>query len=82
MSWYTLEAQLVHFTCLVLQIGPLGVFCFLFDSSKSAHITVQWIPAHCDLVGNERADKLAKSGSKMEQTNHTVSYREAKTLVK
>ena len=26
--------------------------------------------------------KLAKSGSKMEQRNHPVSYREAKTLVK
>ena len=51
-------------------------------TSKSAHIAVQWIPAHCDVAGNERADKLAKSGSKMEQTNHPVSYREAKTLVK
>ena len=54
----------------------------LCDLSKSAHIAVQWIPAHCDVAGNERADKLAKSGSKMEQTNHPVSYREAKTLVK
>ena len=45
-------------------------------------MTVQWIPAHCGLAGNEEADKLAKSGSRLEQPNHPVSYREAKTLVK
>ena len=54
----------------------------LSNLSRSTQVTVQWIPAHCGLSGNEEADKLAKSGSRLEQPNHPVSYREAKTLVK
>ena len=50
--------------------------------SQSTKVAVQWIPAHCGLSGNEEADRLAKSGSHLEQVNSIVSYREAKTLVK
>ena len=56
--------------------------CMLHSLSQRVNVAVQWIPAHCGLAGNERADKLAKSGSRLEQTRHPVSYREAKTLVK
>jgi ribonuclease HI len=54
----------------------------LCDLATHMTVAVQWIPAHCGLSGNEEADRLAKSGSRMEQTNHPVSYSEAKTLVK
>ena len=54
----------------------------LKDLSQNAQVTVQWIPAHCGLSGNETADKLAKSGSRLEQTNPPISYREAKTAIK
>ena len=27
---------------------------------KVAQVTVQWIPSHCDIDGNEKADHLAK----------------------
>ncbi|XP_070182442.1 uncharacterized protein, partial [Littorina saxatilis] len=43
--------------------------------SQSTNVAVQWIPAHCGLSGNEEADRLAKTGSHLEQTRPTVSYK-------
>ena len=54
----------------------------LRELSQTAQVNVQWIPAHCGLAGNEEADRLAKSGSRLEQPSRPVSYREAKTLIK
>ena len=34
------------------------------------HITIQWIPSHCNIAGNEKADCLAKKGSNILQTTH------------
>ena len=45
-------------------------------------LVIQWIPSHCGVYGNEEADKLSKQGSKQNQTEHPVSYAEAKTLLK
>ncbi|KAK7108155.1 hypothetical protein V1264_015944 [Littorina saxatilis] len=50
--------------------------------ARKSTVVLQWIPAHCGISGNEKADELAKNGSKMEQPNHCQSYREAKTLIK
>ena len=41
-------------------------------------MVLQWIPAHCGILGNERADRLAKSGSKQLQLLSTSTYQEAK----
>ena len=30
---------------------------------RGNHITIQWVPGHADVLGNERADELAKTGS-------------------
>jgi len=30
---------------------------------------LQWIPAHCQIAGNEQADVLAKKGAKITQTH-------------
>ena len=54
----------------------------LCDLSQGANVAVQWIPTHCGRAGNEEADRLARHGSTLEQHNHKVSYREAKTLLK
>lgn len=43
---------------------------------------IQWIPAHCNLPGNERADTLAKEGSKKTQTDRGTSLTEEKTVIK
>ena len=50
--------------------------------SQQLKVAVQWIPAHCGLSGNEKADRLAKLGSGQEQPNLPVSYKEAKALIK
>ena len=43
-------------------------------------VSLQWVPAHVGLTGNKK-DRLAKIGSQAPQTQNTVTYREAKTLL-
>ena len=45
-------------------------------------ITIQWIPGHSDIRMNDKADKLAKSGSHMQQENIPTSYETAKQIAK
>lgn len=50
---------------------------------KNKKIAIQWIPAHCDLDGNEKADSLAKKGTKIKQTGTTrLSYFAVKRLIR
>ena len=53
----------------------------LQELSKGKTVTLQWVPSHCGVVGNEKADALSKAGSQMEQFNHSVSYSEAKAII-
>ncbi|GFR58676.1 ribonuclease H1 [Elysia marginata] len=46
------------------------------------NIEFQWIPSHCGIPGNERADRLAKEGSKQDQTTESFSYQEVKSVIK
>ena len=41
-------------------------------------VVLQWIPAHCEVYGNEKADYLAKKGSKMPQVAKNLSYSSVK----
>ncbi|GFS07624.1 retrovirus-related Pol polyprotein from type-1 retrotransposable element R1 4 [Elysia marginata] len=46
------------------------------------NIEFQWIPSHCGIPGNERAERLAKEGSKQDQTTESFSYQEVKSVIK
>ena len=50
--------------------------------SKERKIVLQWIPSHTRIKGKETADQLAKERSKLPQPPSTISYEEAKTLLK
>ena len=51
--------------------------------STAIHKTVlQWVPAHCGITGNEKADQVAKQGAQKEQSQNQESYNEIKTVVK
>ena len=39
------------------------------DAMRSHDIKVKWSPGHCDIQGNELADKLAKEGAKLSCTD-------------
>ena len=50
--------------------------------SRRTRLTLQWIPSHCGISGNEEADRLSKAGSRLEQPYHPVSFQEAKAILK
>ena len=54
----------------------------LFTLSRKGSVTLQWIPAHVGLPGNERADQLAKVGSTLDQPNTQLTYLETKSLLR
>jgi ribonuclease HI len=41
--------------------------------SKGAKISIHWVPGHKDVVGNERADSLAKAAAKKTPSTYTTS---------
>ena len=49
---------------------------------KVAQVTVQWIPSHCDIDGNEKADHLAKKGVEMDQNDLSDMKRQRGTFAK
>ena len=53
-----------------------------FIKDFDQEITLQWIPSHCNIPGNERADTLAKKGASLEQPNRPVSQKTAKQIIR
>lgn len=64
--------------------GPLiqSLQASLATLTQTAPTTLQWVPAHVGLPGNERADHLAKEGSQLTQPTVPATYEEAKTLLR
>ena len=52
------------------------------EVSKERRAVLQWIPAHCGIKGNEKADELAKQGAQEDQPDNSVSYSEKKSLIR
>ena len=50
--------------------------------ASTSTVTLQWIPAHCGIKGNENADRLAKEGGKQEQPETSMSLKESKMHIK
>ena len=59
-----------------------NLFTKLTDLSKRYNTTLQLMPAHCGLRGNELADTLAKQGTHLEQIDSTTTYSDEKTIIK
>ncbi|KAF8320946.1 hypothetical protein DL93DRAFT_2107613, partial [Clavulina sp. PMI_390] len=34
----------------------------VLDDNPNIHVTIEWVPGHKDIRGNEKADQLAKDG--------------------
>ena len=49
---------------------------------RAHSVVLQWIPSHCNILGNEAADALAKEGSRKQQEDRSTTYEEAKTIIK
>jgi hypothetical protein len=45
-------------------------------------VILQWVPSHCGLLGNEKADCLAKLGSYKKQPPNGISFHSAKAHIK
>ena len=51
-------------------------------NNEEKKVNIQWIPAQCDLQGNEMADELAKQGGQMNQDECQISLEIAKGRIK
>ncbi|BFZ14162.1 hypothetical protein BsWGS_17201 [Bradybaena similaris] len=49
--------------------------------SERHRVTLQWVPSHCGVPGNEMADRLVKKGGECEQLENEATYFEKKGAI-
>ena len=54
----------------------------LLFQPNTAHLTLQWVPGHSDVEGNEAADALAKRGMNAPQRGTPIDFDSAKAAIK
>ena len=77
----TLKA-LLSFDSSTLEIDHLALTINKVLTSYDIKLTLQWIPGHCNLQGNERADRLAKEGARKDQPENPCSYNNVRRILK
>ena len=50
--------------------------------NKNVNIKLQWIPSHCDIKGNDVADKLANEGRTLPQITWPIELHNIKNFIK
>ena len=65
-----------------IAIRDLAINISNFMERFNITLCLQWIPSHCGIQGNERADNLAKRGASMLQPDRSVSQATAKQIMK
>ena len=73
-----------------LAIGPGGqtdrvgeeIWRLLNTVSRAAHITLQFVPGHAGIEGNEEADELARRGSRLPQWKTPIDMASAEAVVR
>ena len=48
----------------------------------TTEVTLLWIPSHCDIEGNEKADELARVGTEMSQEGVVVTHKIIKAKIR
>ena len=51
-------------------------------SAAVLNMVLQWVPAHCGIRENEKADKLAKDGAQKEQKQNLITLSEVNSIIK
>ena len=50
--------------------------------ARTSHLTLQWVPSHCGIDGNEQADRLANEGTSKHQAQRPIDIITAKACIK
>ena len=76
-----------HLHCMVS--SHRYIIRWVWNSARGPHEVAQhrwevlhWVPAHCGLPGNEKAEELTELGAKGRQQDNSIIFQEKKTLIR